>query len=146
MAHGAAGTRDLGLHAYAQRFAAAGLAVLLFDYQHFGESGGQPRQLWRNAFAARADLSLLTYRPGETASRVRAPMLVCVADFDTAGSVKLAVRARSGSLRAGELRRYPVSHFAVSAGNVMEQLLADETAFLSAHLLEDDRTSEGASS
>jgi hypothetical protein len=28
-----------------QRFAAARLAVLLFDYRHFGESGGQPRQL-----------------------------------------------------------------------------------------------------
>ena len=68
-----------------------------------------------------------------------------VADFDTAGSVKLAVRAARIAPR-GELRRYAVSHFAVYAGNVMEQLLADETAFLSAHLLEDDRTSEGASS
>ncbi|HEU0088380.1 MAG TPA: alpha/beta fold hydrolase [Pseudonocardiaceae bacterium] len=45
MAHGLASTRDDGLPAYAQRFAEAGLAVLLFDYRHFGASGGQPRQL-----------------------------------------------------------------------------------------------------
>jgi dienelactone hydrolase len=60
MAHGFAGTRGARLDAYAERFAAAGLAVLLFDYRHFGDSGGQPRQLlsigrqladWRAAVA-----------------------------------------------------------------------------------------------
>lgn len=45
MAHGLTATRDDGLPAYAQRFAEAGLAVLLFDYRYFGASGGEPRQL-----------------------------------------------------------------------------------------------------
>lgn len=45
MAHGFTSTRDDGLPAYAQRFAEAGLAVLLFDYRHFGDSAGEPRQL-----------------------------------------------------------------------------------------------------
>lgn len=45
MAPGFTATRDDGLPAYAQRFAEAGLAVLLFDYRHFGASGGEPRQL-----------------------------------------------------------------------------------------------------
>lgn len=45
MAHGFAATRDDGLPAYAQRFAEVGLAVLLFDYRHFGASAGEPRQL-----------------------------------------------------------------------------------------------------
>lgn len=45
MAHGTTGTRDLGLAPYAERFAAAGCAVLVFDYRHFGASAGQPRQL-----------------------------------------------------------------------------------------------------
>jgi uncharacterized protein len=45
MAHGLGGTRDAGLEPYAERFAAAGLRVLLFDYRHFGASDGQPRQL-----------------------------------------------------------------------------------------------------
>ncbi|MGH4012764.1 MAG: alpha/beta hydrolase [Pseudonocardiaceae bacterium] len=45
MAPGFTSTRDDGLPGYAQRFAAAGLAVLLFDYRHLGASGGEPRQL-----------------------------------------------------------------------------------------------------
>jgi fermentation-respiration switch protein FrsA (DUF1100 family) len=45
MGHGFSGTRNLGLTAYAERFAAAGMAVLVFDYAYFGASGGQPRQL-----------------------------------------------------------------------------------------------------
>lgn len=45
MAHGFGGTRDAGLPPYAEAFAAAGLAVLVFDYRHFGASDGLPRQL-----------------------------------------------------------------------------------------------------
>ena len=45
MAHGLGGTRDAGLTPYAEKFAAAGFAVLVFDYRHFGASDGEPRQL-----------------------------------------------------------------------------------------------------
>ena len=45
MAHGFSGTKELRLPAYAERFCAAGIGVLLFDYRHFGSSGGEPRQL-----------------------------------------------------------------------------------------------------
>ena len=45
MGHGFAGVRALGLYAYAERFAAAGYVVLVFDYRGFGESDGSPRQL-----------------------------------------------------------------------------------------------------
>jgi len=45
MAHGFSAVREQRLDAYAQRYAAAGLSVLLFDYRHFGASGGEPRQL-----------------------------------------------------------------------------------------------------
>src|SRR4051794_17314073 len=60
LAHGFGGVREARLWAYAERFAAAGLAALVFDYRHFGASGGQPRQLldidlqlddWRAAIA-----------------------------------------------------------------------------------------------
>lgn len=39
------GVVDAGLDAFAKRFCAAGLHVLLFDYRHFGNSDGEPRQL-----------------------------------------------------------------------------------------------------
>jgi dienelactone hydrolase len=45
MGHGFGGTRVMRLDAYAERFAAAGLAALVFDYRHFGASTGEPRQL-----------------------------------------------------------------------------------------------------
>ncbi|MFQ5479292.1 MAG: alpha/beta hydrolase [Candidatus Binatia bacterium] len=43
MAHGFGAEKGFGLPAYAERFAAAGLAVLVFDYRCFGSSEGQPR-------------------------------------------------------------------------------------------------------
>jgi len=45
LGHGLGGTREMGLDAYAERFAQAGVAALAFTYRHFGDSGGQPRQL-----------------------------------------------------------------------------------------------------
>ena len=45
LGHGLGGTREMGLDAYAERFAAAGIAAFAFTYRHFGDSGGQPRQL-----------------------------------------------------------------------------------------------------
>jgi uncharacterized protein len=45
MAHGFGATRDASLAPYAERLAAAGMHVLLFDYRHFGASDGEPRQL-----------------------------------------------------------------------------------------------------
>ncbi|MFC8530684.1 alpha/beta hydrolase [Nocardia sp. NPDC057227] len=60
MGHGLGANREMGLDRYARRFAAAGMGVLVFDYRHFGASGGTPRQLlsiarqrddWRAAIA-----------------------------------------------------------------------------------------------
>ena len=45
LAHGWTGIREARLDAYAERFAAAGFAALVFDYRHFGASEGEPRQL-----------------------------------------------------------------------------------------------------
>src|ERR1700739_708848 len=45
LGHGLGGTREMRLDAFAERFAHAGIAALAFTYRHFGDSGGQPRQL-----------------------------------------------------------------------------------------------------
>jgi fermentation-respiration switch protein FrsA (DUF1100 family) len=45
LANGFGGTVDSGLEPYVERFAAAGIDALAFDYRHFGASEGQPRQL-----------------------------------------------------------------------------------------------------
>lgn len=45
MAHGLGAVRTMRLDAFAERFCQAGYACLVFDYRHFGDSGGTPRQL-----------------------------------------------------------------------------------------------------
>jgi dienelactone hydrolase len=72
MAHGLSGTRRDRLGAFAERFAAEGVAAVVFDYRGFGDSGGAPdlfepeRQLedWRAAIAFARSL------PGIDADRV----------------------------------------------------------------------------
>jgi len=49
MGHGFGGTKDALLEPYALRFVEAGIAVITFDYRHFGESRGEPRQLFSPA-------------------------------------------------------------------------------------------------
>jgi uncharacterized protein len=44
MAHGIGGIKAGGLAPFAQRFAGNGFAAVVFDYRHWGESTGQPRQ------------------------------------------------------------------------------------------------------
>jgi dienelactone hydrolase len=45
LGHGLGATREMRLDAFAERFAQAGIGALAFTYRHFGDSGGQPRQL-----------------------------------------------------------------------------------------------------
>src|SRR3978361_2458512 len=44
LVHGLGATHDMMLAQYEQHFAAAGIAVLAFDYRYTGASEGQPRQ------------------------------------------------------------------------------------------------------
>ena len=73
LGHGFGGVRALRLYSYAERFADAGYAVVVFDYRGFGESEGTPRQVldvrmqltdWRAALAFARAL------PGVDAQRV----------------------------------------------------------------------------
>jgi pimeloyl-ACP methyl ester carboxylesterase len=60
MGHGLGAIKDMRLAAFAERFRAEGYACLVFDYRHFGQSTGEPRELlsirrqredWRSAVA-----------------------------------------------------------------------------------------------
>ena len=60
MGHGLGAIKQMRLAAFAERFQAEGYACLVFDYRHFGQSGGEPRELlsiakqredWRAAVA-----------------------------------------------------------------------------------------------
>lgn len=45
LCHGLGAVRQMRMDAFAEVFAAAGIAALTFTYRYFGDSGGQPRQL-----------------------------------------------------------------------------------------------------
>lgn len=45
MGHGLGATMELGLDAFARKFAEAGYGVVAFDYRGFGSSDGEPRQV-----------------------------------------------------------------------------------------------------
>ena len=73
MAHGLGGVRTAGLEPYALRFAEAGFAELLFDYRHFGASGGEPRQLVsvrRQLADWSAAIAFARAQPGVDADRI----------------------------------------------------------------------------
>ncbi|WP_137148008.1 alpha/beta hydrolase [Mycolicibacterium sp. CR10] len=55
LAHGFSGTMDWIVPDFAHRFAAAGLAALIFDYRYLGASEGRPRQMI-DTRSQRADL------------------------------------------------------------------------------------------
>lgn len=76
MAHGFGATRVDRLPAYAERFAAAGADVVVFDYRGFGDSdteSGQPRQLvdhWRHRADYRSVVAHVRDIPGIDPERI----------------------------------------------------------------------------
>ncbi|TKY89755.1 hypothetical protein EX895_001540 [Sporisorium graminicola] len=45
LAHGTGGIKEMGLDRTASKFVELGIICVVFDYRHFGASGGEPRQL-----------------------------------------------------------------------------------------------------
>lgn len=87
-----------------------------------------------NHVAARVIPEIATYRPGRSAAKVRFPILFCVSTTDTVTppeqTIALARRAPHG-----EIKLYEAGHFAFYLGDAFEQLVADQTRFLTQHLL-----------
>jgi fermentation-respiration switch protein FrsA (DUF1100 family) len=66
MAHGFSATKEMALDRFAEVFAAAGVAALVYDHRNFGASDGEPRQEinpWAQARDYRFALGWLAARP-----------------------------------------------------------------------------------
>ncbi|RJF88623.1 alpha/beta fold hydrolase [Oleomonas cavernae] len=87
-----------------------------------------------NHVTARVIPEIATYRPGRAAAKVAIPILFCVSTTDTVTppdqTIALARRAPRG-----EIKLYAAGHFDFYLGEAFEQLVADQTQFLSRHLL-----------
>jgi hypothetical protein len=93
-----------------------------------------PDSMWRNAAAARVGLRIPLYRPGRNAKNIVAPLLVCICDNDTLVSTNAAEKVAERAPR-GESRHYPIGHFDIYTGEWFERAVADQTEFLTRHLL-----------
>jgi pimeloyl-ACP methyl ester carboxylesterase len=90
---------------------------------------------WKNRYAARVALRVGQYRPYAKLRRVRAPVLVLVGERDQTTPPGPAIRAAERAQNA-ELVRYPIGHFEIYVGEWFERAIAEETAFLTRHLLD----------
>lgn len=73
MTHGLTGQIVHGLHAFAERFAQAGFAVLAYDHRGWGGSGGEPRQETNPFLQMQDGRDAITYvglRPDVDSSRI----------------------------------------------------------------------------
>lgn len=88
---------------------------------------------WDNRIAARAALSLLAYRPGRSARRLRCPVLLSLATHDVITPPRRAERLVRRAPRV-EVRWYDARHFESFAPPASDAMLADTTDFLRRHL------------
>jgi fermentation-respiration switch protein FrsA (DUF1100 family) len=94
-----------------------------------------PDSTWRNEIAARILLHAGAYRPARRASRIACPILFCVADDDVLTPPEPTLAAARRAPRA-EVKHYPIGHFAIYVGEPFERAVADQTDFLTRHLLD----------
>jgi fermentation-respiration switch protein FrsA (DUF1100 family) len=130
---GLAGVRGVRLDVFAARFAQAGMAALVFDYRHFGASGGQPRQLvsirrqladWHAAIAAaRAQPGLNPTRIGLWGGSIAGGHVLRVASEDpTIRAVVAQVPLTSGISSALAIRPAPQQQVRLFAAGLRDGL------------------------
>lgn len=84
---------------------------------------------WRNEVAPRGLLDMMAYRPGKRAHQVRAPLLVCVGEYDRETEGALTAPLARDAPR-GELRSYPFAHFDIYRPEIRARVIVDQVEFL----------------
>lgn len=116
--------------AYIKQVAPPGELAVMTSLEAGQAVDGMRSATWRNEVAPRALLAMMRYKPGDHASRVAAPLLVCVGEHDketqAVDAAQLAYLAPHG-----ELRKYHHDHFAFYREPVRKEVQADQLAFLS---------------
>jgi dienelactone hydrolase len=96
-------------------------------------SPGLPPETLDNRIAAANALSIVRTTATRQVRRVSAPLLVCVCDRENLTDSRYAERAAAEAPR-GETRHFAAGHFDVYQPPVVEELLAEQAAFLQKHL------------
>jgi dienelactone hydrolase len=92
-----------------------------------------PDTTFRNEVAARVAPTIMAYRPGRAAKKIKFPILFCVSNTDSVTPPEQTVQyARTAPF--GEIRRYNAGHFDFYLGEPFEALARDQVEFLTRHL------------
>jgi len=86
-----------------------------------------------NRVTAASGLGMLLYHAAADAPRVRCPLLVCQSDRENLIDTAIAEKAAASAPR-GVLKHYDADHFTVYHPPLVDQLVADQIDFLTAHL------------
>jgi uncharacterized protein len=115
MAGGLGVIKEPGTDRFAERFHEAGFTVLAFDYRHFGESGGQPRQIARVG-EQQADLQA-AIDFARTLPEVD-PSRLAIWGFSSSGGHVFAVASRTPQLAAA-IAQAPLADGPAAAPNAL---------------------------
>jgi uncharacterized protein len=92
-----------------------------------------PDVIFRNEIAARVAPTIMTYRPGRAAKKVKFPILFCVSNTDSVTPPAQTLRFARTAPRA-EIKRYDAGHFDFYLGEPFEALVHDQIEFLTRQL------------
>ncbi|MGC4938965.1 alpha/beta hydrolase [Kribbella sp. DT2] len=95
-----------------------------------------------NRITASSGLGMLFYNAASHAARVRCPLLVCAVDRENLIDPAIAAKVADAAPHA-VLKQYDADHFTVYHPPVVEQVVADQLSFLTAHLKPSTATALG---
>jgi pimeloyl-ACP methyl ester carboxylesterase len=87
----------------------------------------------RSDVAARFALDIIRYFPGRDAAKVTCPIHFAVCGTDTVAPAKATLR-HAAKAPKGEIRTQPGGHFDIYVGDGFEANVAEQLAFLAAHV------------
>ena len=90
-------------------------------------------ETFRNEVAARVVPTIAAYRPGRAAKRITIPILFCVSNTDSVTPPAQTLRYARTAPR-GEIKSYDAGHFDFYLGDLFEELVRDQTEFLTRQL------------
>ncbi|WP_327115814.1 alpha/beta fold hydrolase [Nocardia sp. NBC_01730] len=93
-----------------------------------------PGYRFDNRITAASGLGMLFYNAASSAPRVRCPLLVCACEQENLIDPAIAGRVAATAPRA-VLKHYDADHFTVYHPPAVEQIVADQIDFLTAHLV-----------
>ena len=82
---------------------------------------------WQNKVAPRALLDMMKYKPGKVAAKIKAPVLICVGEFDKETQGPTQQELAEGPRAV--IKTYPVAHFDFYRPDIRQQLLKDQADF-----------------